>query len=253
MDNKCINLIDIKYNQKNAFENISSKSNKYIKNCLEVSFDILKKTKIKRLITGPISKKTFLNKKYLGLTEYIANEFKVKKNAMLIYNKKLSVCPLTTHMPLKYVSNKISKKIIVEKIKLINEFYKNYFNVKPKIALLGVNPHCESIDKFNEDEKILRPTVKYLKNRKYLINGPFSADTIFLKNNIKDFNVVLGMYHDQVLTPMKTLYEYDAINITLGLPFIRISPDHGPNEKMMGKNISNPLSLINAINFLDKN
>ena len=172
---------------------------------------------------------------------------------MLIYNKKLSVCPLTTHMPLKYVSNKISKKIIVEKIKLINEFYKNYFKVKPKIALLGVNPHCESIDKFNEDEKILRPTVKYLKNRKYLINGPFSADTIFLKNNIKEFNVVLGMYHDQVLTPMKTLYEYDAINITLGLPFIRISPDHGPNEKMMGKNISNPLSLIKAINFLDKN
>ncbi len=253
LNNNCINLIDVQYNQKNAFEKISSKSNKYIQDCFKVSFDILKKNKIKRLITGPISKKTFLNKKYLGLTEYISNEFKIKKSAMLIYNKKLSVCPLTTHMPLKYVSNKISKKIIIEKTKLINEFYKNYFRVKPKIALLGVNPHCESVDKFNEDEKILRPTVKYLKNRKYLINGPFSADTIFLKNNIKKFNVVLGMYHDQVLTPMKTLYEYDAINITLGLPFIRISPDHGPNEKMIGKNMSNPLSLLNAINFLDKN
>ncbi len=253
LNNNFINLINVEYNQKNAFEKITSKSNDYIQDCFKVGFNILRKTKIKRLITGPISKKTFLNKKYLGLTEFISNEFKIKKSAMLIYNKKLSVCPLTTHMPLKYVTNKISKKIIIEKVKLINEFYKTYFKIKPKIALLGVNPHCESIDKFNEDEKILRPTVRYLKNRKYLINGPFSADTIFLRNNIKEFNVVLGMYHDQVLTPMKTLYEYNAINITLGLPFVRISPDHGPNEKMVGKNISNPLSLINAIHFLDKN
>ena len=88
---------------------------------------------------------------------------------------------------------------------------------------------------------------------KYKISGPFSADTIFLKNNRKKFDVIVGMYHDQVLTPIKTLFEYDAINITLGLPFIRISPDHGPNEQMLGKNLSNPLSLIKAITFLDKN
>ena len=75
---------------------------------------------------------------------------------------------------------------------------------------------------------------------------------MFLKNREK-FDVVIGMYHDQVLGPLKTLYEYDAINITLGLPFIRISPDHGPNQQMLGKNLSNPLSLINAITFLDKN
>ena len=74
-----------------------------------------------------------------------------------------------------------------------------------------------------------------------------------MKENINKFDVVIGMYHDQVLTPIKTLYEYDAINITLGLPFIRISPDHGPNERMMGKNLSNPLSLIKALQFLDKN
>jgi 4-hydroxy-L-threonine phosphate dehydrogenase PdxA len=88
---------------------------------------------------------------------------------------------------------------------------------------------------------------------KYKISGPYSADTIFLKKNRKNFDVIIGMYHDQVLTPIKTIYEYDAINITLGLPFIRISPDHGPNEKMLGKNLSNPLSLIKAIEFLDKN
>ena len=78
------------------------------------------------------------------------------------------------------------------------------------------------------------------------------ADTVFLKQNRKKYNVILGMYHDQVLTPMKTLKEYNAINITLGLPFYRISPDHGPNKKMTNKNLSSPLSLINAIKFLDK-
>jgi 4-hydroxythreonine-4-phosphate dehydrogenase len=78
-----------------------------------------------------------------------------------------------------------------------------------------------------------------------------AADTIFLKNNRKKFDLIIGMYHDQVLTPMKTLFEYDAINITIGLPFIRVSPDHGPNESMLGKNKSNYLSLFNSIKFLD--
>ena len=91
-----------------------------------------------------------------------------------------------------------------------------------------------------------------MKRNGFKINGPYSADTIFLYNNRKKYNLIIGMYHDQVLTPIKTIYEYDAINITLGLPFIRISPDHGPNETMMGKNISNPLSLLKSIIFLDK-
>ena len=171
---------------------------------------------------------------------------------MLIYNKELSVCPITTHQPIKSVPTSINKKKIYKKIVLINDFYKTYFGFKPKIAITGLNPHCESIDDFNEDEKILIPIVKKLK-KKYFVTGPFPADTIFLKKNRKKFNVIVGMYHDQVLTPMKTLFEYDAINITLGLPFMRISPDHGPNEKMIGKNKSDPTSLIKAINFLDKN
>ena len=171
---------------------------------------------------------------------------------MLIYNKKLSVTPVTTHLPIKLVSKKINKKNISNKVFLINNFYVKKFGFKPKIAILGLNPHCESIHKYNEDDRIIKPTVKYLK-AKYLVSGPYSADTIFLKNNRKKFDVIIGMYHDQVLTPLKSLFEYDAINLTLGLPFDRISPDHGPNEKMLGKNISNPLSLLRAIEFLEKN
>ena len=170
---------------------------------------------------------------------------------MLIYNKDLSVCPITTHLPIKLVSKNISKKKIKKKIILINNFYNKILGYKPKIAILGLNPHCESIHKYNEDEKILKPLIKNL-GKQLSVYGPLSADTVFMKNIRNKYDVIVGMYHDQVLTPIKTLYEYNAINITLGLPFIRISPDHGPNEKMMGKNLSNPTSLIKAINFLDK-
>ena len=253
INNKSINLINVDYNQKKVFENISNKSNSFIKASFDTALDILKDGISNKFINGPISKKSFLNKNYLGITEYLAKKTNTKKTAMLIYNKNLSVCPLTTHLPLKMVSNKITKDLIYEKFSLSDNFYKKKRKLKPKIAILGLNPHCESVHKYNEDEKILKPAVKNLFNQGYKIYGPFSADTFFLKDNRKKFDVVIGMYHDQVLTPFKTIFEYNAINITLGLPFIRVSPYHGPNEKMMGKNISNPQSLIGAINFLDKN
>ena len=252
LDNKSINLINVEYNSSKAFEKISIKSNKFIDNSFKLAFKIIKKNKIHKFINGPISKKNFLNKKFLGITEYISKKFKTKKTCMLIYNKNLSVCPITTHLPLKLVTKEINKKLIIEKVSLINSFYKKRFGLNPKIAILGLNPHCESVHSYNEDEKIIKPSINYLKN-KYNVSGPYSADTIFLKVNRKKFDVIIGMYHDQVLTPLKTLYEYDAINITLGLPFIRISPDHGPNEKMLGKNKSNSTSLLKAIQFLDKN
>ena len=170
---------------------------------------------------------------------------------MLIYNKFLSVSPLTTHIPIKSVAKKITKKDIINKILLLNKFYKKNFKLTPKIAVTGLNPHCESRSLFDEDKQIIKPSINKLKKKNLLIEGPFSADTIFLKKNRNRFNLIIGMYHDQVLTPLKTIYEYDAINITVGLPFIRVSPDHGPNEKMMGKNLSNPLSLIRSLEFLD--
>ncbi len=253
LDNNKINIIDIDYNNNLNFQKISNKSNEYIKNCFETSFKLLKSGLTNKLINGPISKNSFLNKKFLGITEYLTKKTNSNNNAMLIYNKKLSVCPITTHLPLKLVVKDITKKKIIKKIILIDNFYKRYFGIKPKIAVLGLNPHCESIDKFNEDEKIIKPALKYLSKKKINISGPYPADTAFIKKNRANIDVIIGMYHDQVLTPIKTLFEYDAINITLGLPFIRISPDHGPNETMLGQNKSNPLSLIRAIEFFDKN
>ena len=251
LNNKKINIINVEYKIHRTFEKISNNSNLYINKCFEIAFEILKKKITNKLINGPINKKHYLGNKYLGITEYISRKFNINKNAMLIFNKDLAVCPLTTHLPLKLVSKNINKKIIQQKIMLINEFYKKIIGFKPKIAITGLNPHCESVDSFNEDEKIIKPTIKSLKKNDINIEGPISADTIFLKHNRRKYDVIVGMYHDQVLTPIKTLFEYDAINITLGLPFLRVSPDHGPNENMVRSNSSNPLSLIRAFEFLD--
>ena len=246
-----INLINVDINLNN-FKKISPRSNDFIKKSFDAGLKLIQNGFTNKLINGPISKKSFLNKKFPGITEYISSKTKTTKFAMLIFNKKLSVCPITTHVPIKNVPKFINKKNITEKIYLINNFYKKTLGIKPRIGVLGLNPHCESTSKFNEDEKILVPLIKKLSQNGLKLSGPYAADTAFLKNNRSKLDVIVGMYHDQVLTPMKTLFEYDAINITLGLPFVRISPDHGPNEKMIGKNTSDPLSLIRAIEFLDK-
>ena len=239
-------------NKKIYLINISNNNPKiYIQKCFDYAFSLLKKGLTNKFINGPINKNKTLKKKYLGMTEYISHSFNKKKFAMLIYNEKLSVCPITTHLPLSQISKKITRNTIKEKIVIINNFYKNFLGIKPRIAVTGLNPHCESVLNFNEDEKIILPTIKSLK-KKFNVQGPFPADTIFLSNNRKKFDVIVGMYHDQVLGPIKTLFEYDAINITIGLPFLRITPDHGPNKKMIGKNKSNPISLIKALNFIDK-
>jgi len=248
-----INIVNVDFNFKKTFDKISNNSNNYIEKCFNVALDLIKKYNFSGLINGPISKKHFLQGKNLGITEYLAQKTNKDNDvAMLIYNKKLSVSPITTHLALKDVPKHISKEKIYKHVKLINEFYIKNFNKKPKIAVTGLNPHCESNFQNCEEDLIIRPAIRKLKKKNFLIKGPFPADTIFMKENFVDYDVIIGMYHDQVLSPMKSLFGFDAINITLGLPFIRISPDHGPNSSMLGKNMSNPKSLIEALKFLTK-
>ena len=253
LDNKMINLIDVEYKFKKCFEKISNKSNSYIKKSFQIALKILIENKFIKFINGPISKKHFLKGESLGITEYLAKKTNKSDNvAMLIFNKKLSVTPITTHLALKDVNKYISKKKIYTHVKLVTNFYKKRFNKKPRIAITGLNPHCESNFRDCEEDAIITPAIKNLQSKNFLVQGPFPADTIFMKEQLKNFDIIIGMYHDQVLTPMKALFGFDAINITLGLPFIRISPDHGPNSSMLGKNLSNPKSLIEALKFLDK-
>ena len=250
---KSIDLINVDFDYDKPFDKITNKSNRYIENCFNIALTLIKKNKDISLINGPISKKNFLKKKFLGITEYLAKKTnKQNKVAMLIYNNKLSVSPVTTHLPLKSVHKNLNKYKIRNHINLVNEFYKKNFKKLPKIAVTGLNPHCESNYNSSEENTIIIPSIKNLIKKKFDVSGPFPADTIFMKENMKKYDVIIGMYHDQVLTPAKTLFGFDAINITLGLPFVRISPDHGPNTSMLGKNMSNPNSLINALKFLNK-
>ena len=245
-------IIDVDFVFKKAFEKITSKSNKYISNCFDIANSLLKRRQFSGLINGPISKKNFLSGSFLGITEYLAYKTSNKhKVAMLIYNKRLSVSPITTHLALKDVHKNITKKKITDQVKLIVNFYVKKFKKNPKIAITGLNPHCESNFKTSEEKKIIIPAIKNLVKNKYKISGPFAADTIFLKDQAKNYDVSIGMYHDQVLSPIKTLFGFDAINITLGLPYTRVSPDHGPNVSMVGKNISNPKSLVSALKFFE--
>ena len=253
LNNKKINLIDVNYNFKNCFEKITSKSNKYINETFSIALKIMQQNNFSKFINGPVSKKYFLKGKTLGITEYLAKKTKTNdKVAMLIFNKNLSVSPLTTHLALKNVHKKINKQKIYTQVNLINNFYKKRFSKIPKIAITGLNPHCESNFQNSEEEMIIIPAIKKLRLKNTKISGPFPADTIFTKALSKNYDVIIGMYHDQVLSPMKALFNFDAINITLGLPFVRISPDHGPNYSMLGKNSSDPKSLTQALKFLDK-
>ncbi len=239
-----LNIFNIEIKKKNY--------KKYISDCFKNSISILKKDSNIVLVNGPIDKKKFLDNKYLGVTEYLAKKTNSKNPVMLIYNKNISVSPITTHLPIKYVSKNITKSKIIKNIRSINNFYKKIFKFKPRIAVLGLNPHCETVSKVSEEKKIIIPAITKLKKEMISVKGPFSADSFFIKKNIDEYDVVVGMYHDQVLTPLKTLFNFDAINITIGLPFIRVSPDHGPNSNMYLKNKSDPSSIFCAMNFINK-
>ena len=245
-------VYDVKYNQKNPFENLSTKSNKYIFKCFDIASKLSNKKKIIGFINCPISKEFLFKNKHQGITEYLAKKENAKNDGvMLIFNNNLSVSPITKHIPIDQVSKKISNLEIINKVKIINNFYKKYFLKKPNFALLGLNPHNYYSSKKSKIKKNIDKAIKKLKIKKINIKGPIASDTSFMNFKKYKFDVIIGMYHDQVLTPFKALYKFKAINLTLGLPYIRISPDHGIGEDIIGKRIANPDSLVESIKFFN--
>lgn len=251
---KKFNFINIKHNQIKPFDLRSIKSDILIKKSFETALTLIKKKLADGIINLPINKSKFTKNKYKGITEYIADKTSNNnKENMLLYNENFSVLPLTTHIPLKNVYKEISFKKIEKACKNINYFYSKILKRKKiKIGILGLNPHNgENGYIGTEEKKIIIPTIKKLK-KKYSIIGPLSPDTSFLQRNKFKIDVLIGHYHDQVLTAFKTKFDLDAINITIGLPFIRISPDHGIGTDIIGKGIANPKSFKNAIKFFSK-
>lgn len=242
--------VDLKF--KNPFNVPVEECKKFMRKSLNLAHKLSLNPVVSGLINCPINK-NLLDNKNEGLTEFFARKCKTKKNSevMLITNGKFSVCPITTHIDLKDVSKRINSKILVEKIKTIDSWYKKIKKKKPKICLLGLNPHNSEYRKNSVEQKIIIPTMKKLKIKGINIQGPFSADTIFIKE-YKNFDVIVGMYHDQVLSPFKALFKFDAINITLGLKYLRVSPDHGIAKNLINKKKGNPISLLKCIKFISK-
>ena len=248
----CIYDVPLKF--KNLFNIKLKDKERYIKNSFKIALNLIKKKRILGLINCPVSKKDLSNKKkFKGITEFLAKKNGVLgKEVMLIYNKSLSVSPITTHIKISSVSKNISKEKIETKIRIIDNFFKQTLKIRPKIGILGLNPHNDEMRSDSEEKKIILPAINNLKRKRILIEGPLSTDTAFLDYKKKGFNVVVGMYHDQVLTTFKALFKFNAINITLGLPFLRVSPDHGVGRDIIKKNKASPKSLIDCINFFKK-
>ena len=247
-----LKVIDIDLNFKNINSINQGNIDKFINQSLDFGHKISLKKNVKGLINCPINK-IHLNIKFHGATEFFASKCSIKDNSevMLINAKKLSVSPITTHVDVKNISKKLNTRLIVNKIKTIDFWFKKFLKKKPKIAVLGLNPHNSEFKKNSEENKIIIPAIKKLRKLGINLSGPFAADTLFV-NNYKNFNVIVGMFHDQVIAPFKTLYKFDAINITLGLRYLRLSPDHGTASDIVGKNKANPKSLINCIHFINK-
>ena len=249
--NRNIKLIDIKLKFKEPFRVNQKEASKFVIKSLNLANDIALNNSDVGIINCPIDKK--LLKKKIGVTEYLSIKSKIKTNeeAMLIRSEKLAVCPITTHIDIKNISKKINQQIIIKKINTINHWYKKNLKKKPKFAVLGLNPHNAELRTESEEKKIIIPAINKLKKKGFLIKGPLVADTIFM-NEYKKYDVIIGMYHDQVLAPFKTIFKFDAINITLGLKYLRVSPDHGIAKNLINKGKGNPTSLNKCLDFVNK-
>ena len=203
------------------------------------------------LVTAPIDKKTMQQEgfRFPGHTEYLAQQFNSPDYLMMLVSDRLRVATVTGHIPVKKVSEEITIEKIVSKIKVMNNSLKRDFNIrKPRIAVLGLNPHSGDDGLIGSEEKeIISPAIKAAFDSGILVYGPFPADGFFGMTKFKSFDGVLAMYHDQGLVPFKSLSFDSGVNFTAGLPIVRTSPDHGTGYDIAGKNIASEDSFRSAI------
>ena len=202
----------------------------------------------KGLITGPVNKEIINQSgfEFSGHTEFLSDIANVKKVVMLLMNENLKIALLTTHIPLSEVPFKVTKKNLKETTSIIIKEFENTWKISnPSVCLLGLNPHAgEGGYIGHEEEEIIKPFVNSANENIY---GPISADTAFINQNIKKYDVFLAMYHDQALPVIKSMGFGNTLNITLGLPFIRVSVDHGTAFDLAGKNIADFSSMNEAL------
>lgn len=236
--------VDIKFGEENSM------GGSYALKSLEAAVKALKSNKIDALVTAPINKTNIQSDtfNFPGHTNYLAKELG-GESLMLMVSEDLRIGLLTDHIPLKNVVEHLNYEHIAKKIDTIHKTLIQDFGIsKPKIAVLGINPHTGDNGVIgNEDDTLLRPVLADMKKSGKLVFGPYAADSFFGSDNYKSFDVIVACYHDQGLIPFKTLAFGKGVNFTAGLPYIRTSPDHGTAFDIAGKNIAREDSFREAV------
>ncbi len=219
--------------------------------CIEEAVCMAEKGDVAAMVTAPINKDALKKAgfKHPGHTEFIARLTGAEDYRMMLAGPRLKVVLVTIHEPLKRVPEIITKEKVFKTIKIADRAFKKYFGIeRPRIAVTGLNPHEGEGGLFGDEEKrFIRPAVISARRQRIVATGPLPADTVFYRAVQGEFDCVVSMYHDQGLGPLKLLHFEDGVNVTLGLPIIRTSVDHGTAYDIAWKGVANPSSMIAAI------
>jgi len=248
---KKINLINCIEDAEIAPGQVTPEAGKAAFVCLESCTKDLLRGALHAVVTAPINKANIQNEffNFVGHTEYFTENFNAPNTLMCMVSGKLRVALLTGHLALKDVSQSISKEKLQNKILVLQQSLQKDFGIqKPKIAVLGLNPHAGEEGLLgNEEKDIIEPVLKEFRKQGHLVYGPFPADGFFGSKKYTSYDATLAMYHDQGLTAFKTLAFEDGVNFTAGLPIVRTSPDHGTAYNIAGKNLADANSMLQAI------
>lgn len=218
---------------------------------LEAGVTLARAGSIRALVTGPVPKAAFRlsGLSHSGHTEFLAERTGAGEFAMMFVGGNLRIVLATIHLPLSRVPRNLSRGGILRKLRLIHREFKRLFRInRPRIAVTGLNPHAGEEGLLGREEiEIIRPAVAAARKAGIRAEGPFPADALFGRFHSGEFDCILAMYHDQGLAAFKTLHFYSGVNVTLGLPIIRTSPDHGTARDIAGKGVADPESMKNAI------
>ena len=245
-------------NKFNIFSFKAKNKNENTINSLKLSYQYTKKYKFKGLLTLPLNKEKIIKnnfKRFTGHTEYLEKIDNAKFSNMIFIKNKIIFTTITTHSKLKKVPIQLSSKdFILNKLKCLLVSLNNDFNIKkPKIIISGLNPHASENGTIGDEEiKYIKPAIKRLKKLNFNITGPVSADSMISKESIKSFDCFVFMYHDQALMPFKYISKNTGVNYTSNLSIIRVSPDHGTANDIVGKNKANVKSILNCFKTIYK-
>ncbi len=218
---------------------------------LQKAVELAKKGDAAAIVTAPISKELIVRsgqKGFIDHTTFFANEFKVKKFNMMFYSEDLKVILATIHIPLKRVAVCLTRELVKNTLNNALQFGRKLENKNYRVAVCGLNPHAgENGLMGNEDREIILPAVRSFQKKGYAVAGPLPADTVFYKAYQGEYDIVVAMYHDQGLAPFKLLHFENGVNVTLGLPIVRTSPDHGTAFDIAGKGKASSGSMLSAI------